>query len=353
MKILYLYSEIMGYTMATVCALVEKGAEVEIVHWDHKKLTSYQHPQLTGVRFYKRSQHDYRSLWGIVQDINPDITVVSGWMDNTYLRVAFNLRQRNKFVVCCLDNHWKATFKQFVNCFLGKVGLFRLFFSHIWVAGNYQYEYATRLGFKRNAILRDLYSAEVSLFQREFLQRKGEKSKNYPYRFLYVGRIEPVKGVHLLLSAWQKFKGNRRYQKWELHLIGDGSLTPLFRDIRGVFTRPFCEPNEVAREMSEAGVFLLPSLQEPWGVVLHEAVAAGLPLVASDMVGAATAFLIPGSNGFSFEAGNEESLLEALTLIAENDHEGMVRMAGRSYDLSFRITPDTSAANLLSILHTS
>ena len=41
-KILYLYSEIMGYNISTIDNLIILGAEVHLVHWDHKKLAKYK-----------------------------------------------------------------------------------------------------------------------------------------------------------------------------------------------------------------------------------------------------------------------------------------------------------------------
>ena len=53
MKILYLYAEVMGYTMATIRKLSERGNEVHVVHWDHKKLTPYQAPALPVAPLYE------------------------------------------------------------------------------------------------------------------------------------------------------------------------------------------------------------------------------------------------------------------------------------------------------------
>ena len=86
MKILYLYEEVMGYTIATIRALVERGAEVHILHWDHKKLTPYQFPKLPNVYMYERSKSTVDLMKALATKIAPDITVISGWNDKGYLR---------------------------------------------------------------------------------------------------------------------------------------------------------------------------------------------------------------------------------------------------------------------------
>ena len=70
------------------------------------------------------------------------------------------------------------------------------------------------------------------------------------------------------------------------------------------------------------GVFILPSLKEPWGVVLNEFAASGVPLLGSNVIGASSAFLINGYNGYTFDAGDCESFAQRLLqFINMNDDE--------------------------------
>jgi len=106
MKILYLYAEVMGYTMATIKALVEAGSEIYVVHWDDKKLTPYRMPIYRNVYSYPYSQQTVGSLILLATTLQPDITVVSGWQDKVYLKVARHLRQQGCVVVSGLDGQW-------------------------------------------------------------------------------------------------------------------------------------------------------------------------------------------------------------------------------------------------------
>ena len=81
MKILYLYAEVMGYTMATIRELAECGHEVHVVHWDHKKLTPYKAPVVPNVFMYNRSGLSVEQIKKLAKNIAPMVTVVSGWMD--------------------------------------------------------------------------------------------------------------------------------------------------------------------------------------------------------------------------------------------------------------------------------
>lgn len=348
MKILYLYAEVMGYTMATIRALAERGAEVHVVHWDTKKITPYHPPALPNVFMYRRSELTVDDIQSLARKISPEITVISGWMDKGYLPVAKQLRTRGVPVVAGFDAQWYGTMRQQFASFLGMLGYFTQFYSHAWVSGPYQFEYARRLGFDKKNIVYDLYSADLSLFNKAYNDNLDRKKNKYPHRFLFVGRLEPVKGLTTLMQAWKKL-GETRLD-WELHLIGNGSLKPALENIPGVVVKDFMQPEELMHEVANAGCLILPSRGEPWGVVVHEFAAGGLPLIVSDVVGAATMFLISGTNGFCFEANNPEALgVRLLQVINMTDSE-IQSMSVNSHLFSRRITPETSAANLLSVI---
>ena len=347
MKILYLYAEVMGYTMATIRELAQRGNEVHVVHWDHIKLTSYQASAMPNVVMYKRSELSVEQLLKLSNNIAPSLTVVSGWMDRGYMLVSKHLKSRGVPVVVCLDGQWKGTTKQRIAALLGVTGYFSQYYSHAWVAGICQFEYARRLGFEKKKIIYDLLCADLSLFNQAYKDSIENKLIQYPHRLLFVGRFEPIKGLDVLLDAWQQL-GTKK-NDWELHLIGNGSLRVFLEEIHGVVVKVFMQPGQLLQEVSNAGCLLLPSIGEPWGVVIHEFAAAGLPLIASDVVGAASTFLISGLNGYSFKANDPIALANRMYQIIRKSDQELHAMAVGSHELSQRITPQTSASNLLSV----
>ena len=347
MRVLYLYSEVMGYTMATIRALLEKGCVVHVVHKDHGKLTPYQPSDVKNLYFYPRSSQTGATLEQISKKIDPQVTVVSGWMDREYLQVARKLRTNGKVVVCGLDGQWNGTLRQRMANLLGLFRYFSQFFSHAWVSGVYQYEYARELGFTKKEIIFDLYSADLELFSSAYYECVKIKKSQYPHRFLFVGRLEPVKGLDVLLDAWKKL-GERR-KDWELHLIGNGSLKDVLLETPGIVLKDFLQPDDLAHEISSAGCFVLPSRREPWGVVVHEFAAAGLPLICSDVVGAVASFLIDGSNGYLFKSSDFLDLSAKMLNVIQAKDEDLIKMGRVSVNLSRRITPDSSSDNLLSL----
>ena len=347
MKILYLYAEVMGYTMATIRELAERGNEVHVVHWDHKKLTPYKAPVVPNVYMYNRSELSVEQIKKLAKNILPGVTVVSGWMDRGYMCVAMELRSDGLPVVIGLDSHWHGTLSQWLTLILARIGYFSHFYSHAWVAGLNQFEYACRLGFEKKNIVHNLYSADLRLFNQAYSDSIENKQKHYPHRFLFVGRFEPVKGLDVLLQAWQQLGAKKG--DWELHLIGNGSLKAQLEATAGVVIKDFMQPEQLMQEVANSGCFLLPSRGEPWGVVVHEFTAAGLPQIVSDVVGAASSFLISGLNGFSFKVNDPKALAHRIHQIINMTDQELHSMAVSSHALSQRITPETSACNLLSV----
>ena len=119
MKILYLYTEVMGYTLATINELRQTGAEIHLVHWDDKKLTPYKIPTSNKLFLYPKSKENRNSLVKLINKLNPDITVVSGWVDKDYLHAASILKMKGKTVVCALDGQWYGLLRQYFASVLG------------------------------------------------------------------------------------------------------------------------------------------------------------------------------------------------------------------------------------------
>jgi glycosyltransferase involved in cell wall biosynthesis len=348
MRILYLYIEVMGYTLATIRELRSLGYEMHIVHWDKGKLTPYKIENINDVKFYPKSLFNYETLLKFIEDLSPNLVVVSAWQDPLYIKVVRRIRMNGAFVVCCLDSQWKGTFKQHVASLLGYTDFLYRYFSHAWLPGAPQYEFARRIGFRKADLIFDLYSADISLFQEAYCRYSMNKKNKYPHRFLFVGRFEKVKGLDILLNAWNHIKSQRR--DWELHLIGNGSIKDQLSQCEGIVIKDFMQPEILVQEVENAGCFILPSRHEPWGVVLHEFAAAGLPLIASDVVGSTSSFLVPGLNGFRFKSLDFHELADTLLKVISISDEKLIEMSRSSYLLSDRITPYTSANNLVSIL---
>ena len=97
---------------------------------------------------------------------------------------------------------------------------------------------------------------------------------------------------------------------------------------------------------------ILPSVFEPWGVVLQEAVACGLPVIASDKVGSSNRFLIHNFNGYKFSISKNSSnnLVSVLLKLINLSEKNLESFSKASLSLARKIETSSSVANILSIL---
>jgi glycosyltransferase involved in cell wall biosynthesis len=160
---------------------------------------------------------------------------------------------------------------------------------------------------------------EVSL---EGFRRKFGLDRQRSY-LMFSGRLIPQKRVDLVIDAFAAVAAQR--PDWDLLVVGDGVLRDeLHRRVpeslrsRVVWTG-FVEGNESALSYHAADVLLLPSDHEPWAVVVQEAMAAGLAVVASDVVGAAHELVEDGVNGRIFPVGNLSELIGAIRQVTAAD----------------------------------
>ena len=220
------------------------------------------------------------------------------------------------------------------------------FFSHVWVSGLPQYNFAKRTGINDSNILLDMYSADTQLFDKAYKSYHKLKKNHYPHRFIFVGRLEDVKGIKYLIKAWKELEHFNH--NWKLTIIGNGKYLQKLKNNSTIEVLDFIQPNELIKMVKNTGCYILPSLNEPWGVVVHEFAAAGLPLLLSDKIGSKSSFLIEKYNGFTFKSKSTTSLKNAINkIICANDKE-LYKMGKNSRTLSKRISTETSVANLLS-----
>lgn len=348
MKVLFLYSELAGYFLAGVKTFVERyNAEAHIVRWPLNAEAPFKFGKMKGVTWYERADLDDKQLVQLCTDLNPDVVYVVGWMDKGYVKVARTLCKMTTPVICALDNQWTGSFRQRIASFLSKSYL-KARFNHMWVPGLYQYEFARRLGFEPHQVHTGMYPADTEKFGSAYTSYLPEKTTKYPHQFLFVARFVEYKGVRELYQGFQELAKEMDHD-WKLILVGAGPLRDQFPATDRIEIRDFVQPEVLPELAKESGAFVLPSHVEPWGVALHEFAAAGLPIVASEACGAATAFLRNGYNGFRHKPKDKNDLKRALRKIIETPDEDLLKMGNASHELAQQITTETWASTLYSI----
>ena len=149
-------------------------------------------------------------------------------------------------------------------------------------------------------------------------------------RFLFVGRLIERKGLEVLLRAFARVDGG------ELWIAGDGPLKgavseAVTQDSR-IRALGHVGGEDLGDLYAEVDALVVPSLYEPWGLVVHEGLAHGLPVIATDQVGAADDLIDPGVNGYVVPAGSVEATAEAMRSVAAWTPEQRAGAEKRSHE---------------------
>jgi glycosyltransferase involved in cell wall biosynthesis len=181
-----------------------------------------------------------------------------------------------------------------------------------------------------------------------------EERQPDPYKILFLSRLDPVKGLDLLLAAFARVR--QREPRARLHIAGDGEasfVTSLknLADQLGVGAAVewtgFAEGETKRSAFSRAGVFVLPSRSENFGIAVAEAMSHGVPVVVSRNV-AITGDINAASAGCVVEP-EVATLAEAINGLLR-DEEGCRRMGERGRELVRKqYSPEAVAGQLIGL----
>ena len=337
-----LYTRPGSYTRACLKALRDNyGVEIRAVHYKPYKETPYIRPMLDGVAEYK-----YRSEFSTSGDLvewvmksRPDCLFVCGWNDKGYLQAARILKKRGVLVVGSMDTQFSGSFRQRVACVISRHYLHSAFNS-IWVPGERQRQFAKRLGFTGQQCWTGLYSCDVDSIRSASLKETARKRG-----FLFVGRYVRRKGLDVLMKGYAAYRA-RSSGAWELACIGSGDLNRILKGQPGVRDLGFAQPDELPSLLFQYGCFVLPSRFEAWGVAVHEAASAGMPLICSEAVGASVHLVREHYNGYTFRSEDAEELSFCLQMMAEQSDTQLETMSQNSRQLSSQYSPKLWADTL-------
>jgi glycosyltransferase involved in cell wall biosynthesis len=171
-----------------------------------------------------------------------------------------------------------------------------------------------------------------------------------PRYFVYAGRVTREKGVFQLLEAYTRLDPELRSEVG-LVLVGEETdKNKLMQDAAKTYPGTVVFPGFVQRDQlaafyALAEVLVFPTLSDTWGLVVNEAMACGLPIVASDVAGCVADLVQDGENGYVIPVANVGKLAEAMAAFAR-DPQLASRMGRHSARLIEGFSPDCCAAGL-------
>src|SRR5688572_7007828 len=184
--------------------------------------------------------------------------------------------------------------------------------------------YAVRYGMTADRVRFVTQSVDVTRFagsdatQRHALRaRLGAQDKCL---LLYVGRRWHGKGVLVLLAAYQRAR--LLNPAMSLLFVGDGADADALRRSAAGFDdsiiEPFAQTAALPQYYAAADVFVFPTLGDPHGLVVEEAQAAGLPVIATDAAGDIARRVGPATSGYIVPAGDSDALATRLVEMSKD-----------------------------------
>lgn len=270
----------------------------------------------------------------ILERLRPDVIAISGYAHPAMRRAAAWARRRGAKAILISDSQardlprrpWKELLKR---TFVSR------HFDAAFVSGASAAFYVESLGIPAHRIWRGYDVVDNAHFAEGARRARAEaatlrSSLGLPPRyFLYVGRFAPEKNLGRLIEAFARACRDRAFEGWSLVLVGGG---PLEGDLRRQATPlgarvcfiPFQQTDQLPTYYGLAEALVLPSLVEPWGLVVNEGMAAGLPIIISRQCGCAMELVFPGINGAIVDETDVPGLATALIDMSRDEERRRV-----------------------------
>jgi glycosyltransferase involved in cell wall biosynthesis len=307
----------------------------------------------------KKSSNEIMSrMITVLDEMQPKIVVIPGWSHLGAL-AALHWCQINNIPAIVMSEStaqdaprkwWKELIKKRI------VGLF----SAGLVGGSRHIDYLLSLGMPSKHIFTGYDVIDNSHFAtgadsaRQDAHKLRERFNLPEHYFLASNRFIQKKNIPNLLKAYALYCNKTGNQAWKLVLLGDGplkqqvvTLIEKFNISKNVILAGFKQYAELPIYYGLAGAFVHASTVEQWGLVVNEAMAAGLPVIVSEPCGCVPDLIKEGRNGFSFNPYDIDTLAQLMLKMASLEEDERKTMGQASRDIISAWTPETFAQNLM------
>ncbi len=298
-----------------------------------------------------------RGVWSAFDAANPQAILCGGYNYPAYWEALWWARRRNvRFVLWAESNQrdqrsGRAAVEWLKRCFVSACNGFV-------VPGKSSFAYLQTLGVREQVIFTAPNAVDNTLFATQAENTRIHATEfreklELPARFiLFVGRLVPEKGVFDLLEAYAKLESGLRS---EVGLVFAGvgvSRDELARRAKQISPGRVCFPGFAQREdlaglYAVAETLVLPTHSDPWGLVVNEAMACGLPIIVSSVAGCTADLVEDGWNGYVVPPRDSERLSVAIASLLRQP-ELKQRMSAHGAERIQNYSPEACADGLAS-----
>ncbi len=301
--VLFLFRELAGYFISCVEELsATNTVDIEVVYWPVNAQAPLVLTGGNGVKWIPKEKWNRNEAIELDRNGEYRCVIVSGWSDADYNAFVKSNGQSKK--ILAFDTQWKNSLK----LLLGSQWMkwkWKGYYHGAWVPGDRQAKLARAMGFASSEIATGFYVADL-----QGIDHSYRASISNDFKIGFVSRLVKEKGFPKVLEGMRGVLNDNA--NWNVHVWGTGPLMDVMPRHDQICYHGFTQPNDLKKVWSDLDVFVLASEYEPWGVVVHEAAGAGLPIIATSAVGAADAFVDDGKNGWIIPVGDSASVCRLL-----------------------------------------
>ena len=295
----------------------------------------------------------------VLSQLRPDVVAIPGWSSRGALAALVWCRLSGTPAIVMsastLRDHVRTAGKEFL-----KRTILRLCAGAL-AGGQAQVDYLVALGMAREKIRVGYDVVDNNHFAAGAEYARTEDSAlrqrlGLPRRFfLASSRLIPKKNLSRLLQAYALYRRSGSIDPWSLVLVGDGpDAGPLRLEVAdmaldgAVFMPGFKQYDALPEYYGLAEAFILASTSEQWGLVVNEAMAAGLPVLVSRNCGCVRDLVENGVNGYAFDPEDVSGLASLLVRMASAECN-RAAMGAASQAIVSRWSPATFAEGLIEV----
>jgi 1,2-diacylglycerol 3-alpha-glucosyltransferase len=365
MKIVGLTSSSGPYIRARWSAVAQEYAEHEVYLVEFGKVSStyawqpvevslpYQRIVLSDrpAQFQSLSQlvHLIQLLIKALNQLQPDVVVLNGYQQPATLAALIWCQFQRRPTVLLSESKeddsartgWRETLKR---------SMLKAYGAAL-VGGKSHKQYLVKLGMPAEAIFLG-YDVVGNAAYHPKLIKGCDRPIQKPY-FLSINRFIPKKNLAFLISAYAAYRRVAGDRAWDLVLCGDGELrSELEAQIKQLHLQEvvhlpgFLQQEEMLPYFAHGSGLIHASIQEQWGLVVNEAMAAGLPVLVSNRCGCFEELVIEGVTGFGFDPTDQDQLMR-LMLALSLEQVDLARMSQGALTHIQNFAPEQFAHGLM------
>lgn len=270
------------------------------------------------------SENSYFTFKGLFQQLKnekPDSIIVSGFSSATVKVFLYSIINRTPYIIWNGSIAKQGRKDSFIRTVQRR---FLTRFANAFVAyGTKAKSYLMSIGASEEKVFIATNTVDTSFFEKETEKQRARLVDDEIHHFIYLGYLVPRKNVGQLIEIAKTLKSHR--SDFCIDIIGDGesknSLESMVKEYElsdQVKFHGFKQKEELPPYFAKAKALLFQTDFDIWGLVLNEAMAAGVPCLSSVNAGASEDLIVNGENGYIVDYQNKADILEKINFIIEN-----------------------------------